>query len=146
MSATGALVKLSPRDYDAVLFDLDGVLTPTAKVQAAAWKRLFDGFLSRRARQSGESFPVFMPPQSVCLSLSCADDDVRLDAQADRGSSFPQTDVHAWTRECSWPHSHRGRVRFHMPHKSILLQRAVLDPAGRYAPRIANTLASCIVR
>jgi phosphoglycolate phosphatase-like HAD superfamily hydrolase len=38
MGATGALVKLSPRDYEAVLFDLDGVLTPTAKVHAAAWK------------------------------------------------------------------------------------------------------------
>jgi hypothetical protein len=53
MGATGALVKLSPRDYEAVLFDLDGVLTPTAKVHAAAWKRLFDDFLSRRAQQTG---------------------------------------------------------------------------------------------
>jgi phosphoglycolate phosphatase-like HAD superfamily hydrolase len=42
MSASGALVKLSPRDYGAVLFDLDGVLTPTAGVHAAAWKRLRD--------------------------------------------------------------------------------------------------------
>jgi beta-phosphoglucomutase-like phosphatase (HAD superfamily) len=59
MGATGALVKLSPRDYEAVLFDLDGVLTPTAKVHAAAWKRLFDDFLSRRAQQTGETFVAF---------------------------------------------------------------------------------------
>lgn len=34
-------VTISPRDYDVVLFDLDGVLTRTASVHAAAWKRLF---------------------------------------------------------------------------------------------------------
>jgi alpha,alpha-trehalose phosphorylase len=39
----------SPR-HDAVLFDLDGVLTATASVHAAAWKRAFDEFLSDWAR------------------------------------------------------------------------------------------------
>jgi beta-phosphoglucomutase-like phosphatase (HAD superfamily) len=39
---------ISPRDYDAVLFDLDGVLTRTASVHASAWKKLFDGFLQQR--------------------------------------------------------------------------------------------------
>jgi beta-phosphoglucomutase family hydrolase len=42
-------VTLSPRDYDAVLFDLDGVLTRTASVHACAWKKLFDEFLQLRA-------------------------------------------------------------------------------------------------
>ncbi|MEC5325641.1 glycosyl hydrolase family 65 protein [Aurantimonas sp. A3-2-R12] len=37
---------LSPRDHDAVLFDLDGVLTRTASVHAAAWKRLFEALQS----------------------------------------------------------------------------------------------------
>lgn len=54
----------------------------------------------------------------------------------------PLHGIHSRTRECSSPHSHRGRVRFHSPHKSTLSQRAVSDPADRYAPRIANTLAS----
>jgi beta-phosphoglucomutase-like phosphatase (HAD superfamily) len=31
---------LSPRDYDAVLFDLDGVLTKTARVHAAEFTKL----------------------------------------------------------------------------------------------------------
>ena len=53
------IITLSPRDYDAVLFDLDGVLTRTAGVHAAAWKKLFDGFLERRATRLGEPFVPF---------------------------------------------------------------------------------------
>ncbi|MDH3426647.1 MAG: hydrolase, partial [Acidimicrobiia bacterium] len=30
--------------YQAVLFDLDGVITDTASLHAAAWKAMFDGF------------------------------------------------------------------------------------------------------
>ncbi len=47
-------VTISLRDYDAVLFDLDGVLTKTARVHAAAWKKLFDQFLEERAAQTGK--------------------------------------------------------------------------------------------
>lgn len=36
-------------DYEAVLFDLDGVLTPTADIHRAAWKTMFDEELRRRA-------------------------------------------------------------------------------------------------
>jgi len=53
------VITLSPRDYDAVLFDLDGVLTRTAKVHAAAWKKLFDSFLEKRATAAGEPFVPF---------------------------------------------------------------------------------------
>jgi len=45
----------------ACLFDLDGVLTQTAKVHAAAWKEMFDAFLRTRAAQTGESFEPFDP-------------------------------------------------------------------------------------
>jgi beta-phosphoglucomutase family hydrolase len=37
-----------PKDIAACLFDLDGVITKTAVVHAAAWKRTFDEFLRRR--------------------------------------------------------------------------------------------------
>ena len=40
---------LSRREFDALLFDLDGVVTRTASVHAAAWKRLFDACLPRGA-------------------------------------------------------------------------------------------------
>lgn len=50
------VVTTSPRDYDVVLFDLDGVLTRTASVHAAGGKKLFDGFLEQRAAEAGEPF------------------------------------------------------------------------------------------
>jgi beta-phosphoglucomutase family hydrolase len=43
-----SLVLGLPDDIRACLFDLDGVLTQTAKVHQAAWKRTFDGFLRAR--------------------------------------------------------------------------------------------------
>ena len=35
-------------DYSAALFDLDGVLTPTAEVHMRAWRELFVDFLTKR--------------------------------------------------------------------------------------------------
>jgi beta-phosphoglucomutase family hydrolase len=43
------------------LFDLDGVLTQTATVHAAAWQEMFDDFLRRRAQATGEPFVSFDP-------------------------------------------------------------------------------------
>ena len=50
-----------PDGVRACLFDLDGVLTETAKVHAAAWKEMFDGYLRERAAHSGEEFVAFDP-------------------------------------------------------------------------------------
>lgn len=40
---------ITPQQHDAVIFDLDGVVTRTADLHAAAWKQVFDPFLERRA-------------------------------------------------------------------------------------------------
>jgi beta-phosphoglucomutase-like phosphatase (HAD superfamily) len=45
--------------FDAVLFDLDGVLTPTAKVHAKCWKRMFDEFRDHRLRHQLSAFEPF---------------------------------------------------------------------------------------
>jgi beta-phosphoglucomutase family hydrolase len=45
--------------YDAVLLDLDGVITDTASIHAACWKQMFDEYLQRRAAQKGEEFRPF---------------------------------------------------------------------------------------
>ena len=48
-----------PDTVRACLFDLDGVLTQTAKVHAAAWKEMFDGFLRGWADRQGQPFQPF---------------------------------------------------------------------------------------
>jgi beta-phosphoglucomutase family hydrolase len=45
--------------YDAVLLDLDGVITDTANIHAACWKQMFDEYLQKRATQRGEAFHPF---------------------------------------------------------------------------------------
>src|SRR5690348_5358269 len=48
-----------PDGARACLFDLDGVLTDTASVHAAAWKQMFDDYLRARAARTGEAFRPF---------------------------------------------------------------------------------------
>jgi beta-phosphoglucomutase family hydrolase len=50
-----------PDGIRGCLFDLDGVLTKTAKVHCAAWKEMFDSYLRERARRTGEPFAAFDP-------------------------------------------------------------------------------------
>lgn len=50
-----------PAHVTACLFDLDGVLTQTARVHNAAWKATFDEFLQRHAAVSGEPYRPFDP-------------------------------------------------------------------------------------
>ena len=45
--------------YDAVLLDLDGVITDTAGIHAACWKQMFDEYLQKQATQRGEAFHPF---------------------------------------------------------------------------------------
>jgi beta-phosphoglucomutase-like phosphatase (HAD superfamily) len=46
-------------DVRGCLFDLDGVLTQTAKVHGAAWTAMFDAYLREHARQTGQPFVAF---------------------------------------------------------------------------------------
>lgn len=50
-----------PDGVGACLFDLDGVLTRTATVHAAAWKEMFDAYLRRHAEQTKTAFVPFDP-------------------------------------------------------------------------------------
>jgi beta-phosphoglucomutase-like phosphatase (HAD superfamily) len=51
--------QLTADRYDAVLFDLDGVITDTAAVHARAWKTMFDEFLRQRSVQHDQPFEAF---------------------------------------------------------------------------------------
>jgi beta-phosphoglucomutase family hydrolase len=48
-----------PDGVTACLFDMDGVVTQTAVVHAAAWKEMFDDFLRERAQSTGTQFVPF---------------------------------------------------------------------------------------
>jgi beta-phosphoglucomutase family hydrolase len=45
--------------YDAVLFDLDGVITDTARLHASCWKQMFDRYLQKRSQEKKEAFQPF---------------------------------------------------------------------------------------
>lgn len=73
----------------AFLFDLDGVITDTAAVHAAAWKSLFDDFLKDRAE--GRGFRPFRVPEDY---LAHVDGEPRYDGVRDflraRGIVLPE--------------------------------------------------------
>src|SRR4029453_16047772 len=56
----GTMQNAITRDqYDAVLLDLDGVITDTANIHAACWKQMFDAYLQQRAAERAEPFRPF---------------------------------------------------------------------------------------
>ena len=77
--------------YDAVLLDLDGVITDTASVHAACWKQMFDEYLQRRATERGEAFHPFDIATDYLLYVDGKPryDGVR-DFLASRGIRLPQ--------------------------------------------------------
>ena len=56
--------------FDAVIFDLDGVITKTALVHSAAWKNMFDEFLMKRSRKKkNEAFREFTHERDYLQSV-----------------------------------------------------------------------------
>jgi len=53
------IVVLKRDEIDAVVFDMDGVVTKTAAVHASAWKQLFDDYLRERSRSAGNEWRPF---------------------------------------------------------------------------------------
>jgi beta-phosphoglucomutase-like phosphatase (HAD superfamily) len=90
-----AAVTINRRDFDATIFDLDGVLTDTARVHAAAWKRVFDDVLQRRADRQGIDFQPFDIEADY---LSYVDGRTRYDGAraflAARGLELPEGSEH----------------------------------------------------
>jgi beta-phosphoglucomutase family hydrolase len=50
---------MSEYSFDAVILDLDGVITRTASVHSAAWKQMFDEFLKDYSEKTGQGFQEF---------------------------------------------------------------------------------------
>lgn len=89
-SMTATTLSISPARFDAVIFDLDGVVTQTARVHAAAWKHLFDDFLRQHA---AETVTPFRPFDEVGDYLTYVDGKPRYDGVqsflASRGIHLP---------------------------------------------------------
>ncbi|MCH7584517.1 MAG: HAD hydrolase-like protein [Acidobacteria bacterium] len=57
MTSEPGQVVISPDRFDAVIFDLDGVITDTARVHATAWEHLFDEYLAAEAPPDASGRP-----------------------------------------------------------------------------------------
>lgn len=85
---------LVPDDIRGCLFDLDGVLTQTARVHAAAWQEMFDAFLRERSARLGEPLRLFELPADY---LRYVDGQLRTDGVrsflASRAITIPEGSV-----------------------------------------------------
>ncbi len=81
---------LNFKEFGAILCDLDGVITQTARLHAAAWKRLFDDYLQELAARTGSPFKPFDLGEDyrVYVDGKPRHDGVR-DLLASRGVSLP---------------------------------------------------------
>lgn len=81
---------ITREDFDALLFDLDGVVTSTADLHAKAWKRLFDEYLEHHARAHDQPFEPFYLPDDYLdhVDGKPRQDGVR-DFLASRGMELP---------------------------------------------------------
>jgi len=95
MRQTESKPVISRDRYDAVLLDLDGVITDTASVHAACWKQMFDEYLQKRATQRGDAFRPFDAAQDYRLYV---DGKPRFDGVRDfltsRGIQLPEGSPH----------------------------------------------------
>lgn len=59
MSQKNPDIRLSAENFEGIIFDLDGVITDTASLHAAAWKTMLDAFLGRHGEDEGGPFQPF---------------------------------------------------------------------------------------
>jgi beta-phosphoglucomutase family hydrolase len=55
------MVTIDIKQFAALIFDLDGVVTQTASLHARAWQQLFDELLREQAKRTGTAFVPFDP-------------------------------------------------------------------------------------
>jgi alpha,alpha-trehalose phosphorylase len=86
---------MTPRHEEAVLFDLDGVLTSTASLHARCWKQVFDELLAEHSRESGQPQSPFDPERDYLAHVDgrTRDDGVRAFLES-RGIELPERLVH----------------------------------------------------
>jgi alpha,alpha-trehalase len=83
-------VVIDPRYHDAVIFDLDGVLTDAASAQRTAWASLFNDYLARRPDGEDEDHAPFTDDDYRQLVDGKPRPDGVADFLASRGISLPR--------------------------------------------------------
>lgn len=125
-----------PDGTRACLFDLDGVLTQTAKVHAAAWKQMFDEYLRSRderfhefTQDDYEDYVDGMPREdgvrSFLKSRGIALDDKGVTQLADRKNDLVQRLIHDQGVEV-----YEGSVRYVEAVSDAGLRRAVVSSSA----------------
>jgi alpha,alpha-trehalase len=106
-------VLLPVRDYDAVLFDMDGVITDTTEVHRLAWAAMFDEFLHHAEIRSGRLQPPFgLEDYQRYVDGKHRDDGVR-DFLASRGIHLPDgTSDDSPEEETVWGLANRKNAAF----------------------------------
>ena len=139
-----------PKGTRGCLFDLDGVLTKTAKVHDAAWKEMFDDFLRDRSRQTGQPFVPFDPVKdydeyvdgkpredgtraflaSRGIDLPEGGEDDRPDAQTIHGLSNRKNQIVLHRIHTDGVEAYDGSVRYVRAARDAGLRRAVVSSSA----------------
>lgn len=139
-----------PDGIRGCLFDLDGVLTKTAKVHAAAWKRTFDSFLLARSRATDTPFVPFDPVRDYDeyvdgkpreegtrsflaarkIDLPEGDPDDPADAQTIRGLSNNKNQILLQLVRAEGVEAYAGSVRYVQAVRDRGLRRAVVSSSA----------------
>lgn len=101
--------------FDAVLFDMDGVVTDTADVHRSAWAGMFDAYLQQVAERTGTvQAPFSLTDYLQYVDGKQRDDGVR-DFLASRGVTLPDgTSSDLPSRETVWGLANRKNAQFHL--------------------------------
>jgi trehalose 6-phosphate phosphatase len=91
MRNQGNKIGIEVKNIDAVIFDLDGVITKTASVHAAVWKNTFDRFLTRKAGEKTATIKLFdiVRDYKLYVDGKTREDGIRSFLQS-RGMSLPE--------------------------------------------------------
>jgi beta-phosphoglucomutase family hydrolase len=109
-----ATTKITANRFDAVLFDLDGVLTKTAAVHEQAWKTMFDDYLRQRAQRDAEAFVPFSDDDYVRYVDGRPRNDGVTSFLASRSITIPPGDPSDGPdRETAWGLGNRKNEMFH---------------------------------
>jgi beta-phosphoglucomutase family hydrolase len=142
-----------PERIRAALFDLDGVLTPTAAVHATAWKEMFDAFLRSRegpgfrpfgqdeyneyvdGRARADGTRAFLSSRDITLPEGAPDDPARADTV--EGLSERKDEIFRRLVRQGGVHPYPGSVRYLRAVRAAGLRTAVVS-ASRHCTEIVR--------